>query len=561
MFVPNTGHLEDFLSIWSEYLSPEKLEQLKNSKGYKFYELIFCNIKEEYFACLYSKNKLSAPNSPVNQLVAALILCHQRNWSHQELERQILFNVEIRVALGLKDLEVVPFSMKTFYNFKNRLSTHQNQTGENLLEKVFNNLTKKQIADLKLNTSIQRGDSVLLDSSIRSYSRLSLLVEVLRRLYLILSEEEKKAYHLLFQPYIKGGEKFMYTLQSNEGVSQMHALTTIYYTLYEALKEKYSEHTVFQIFEQVYQEHFKFTLQEATTEEEEQRIIQLRPNEELGSKTLQSPDDLDATYRSKQKEGHHGFVAFGAETCHPDNEINLVTTLSADVNNIDDSVLLENQLDHLAQQSPDLKEFHQDGAFGSKAVDEKAKEHGIALIQTAIRGKTAKVPIQIDGDKKKGFIISCPNSEHPKVEAQLVLKNYKAVFDLSICNQCPFKNECVVFKEQNIKKQIAVYRFTEAAGLMQKRHRAIQTIPKERRNLRAGVEGLMAHFHRCARHTGKLRTRGLFNCQLYVYSLGIAINFERIFQYLRCFLNVFTFFSILSLQERLYRNFIPKINN
>lgn len=549
MFVPNTDHLEDFLSTWSEQLSPQKLEILKNSKGYQFYKLIFCHIQEEDFRCLYSQKKLSAPNSPVNCLVAAIILCHQRKWSHQELEQQIAFNVEIRVALGLKDLEVIPFSMRTFYNFKNRLAAHNNRSGENLFEKVFAHLTKKQIADLKLNTSIQRGDSVLLDSSIRSYSRLSLLVEVLRRVYLILSEAEKKAYHLLFQPYIKGGEKFVYTLEGNEGVSQMHALTTIYYTVYEALKEKYSKHSVFQIFEQVYQEHFKFTLQEATKEEEEQRIFQLRPKEELGSKTLQSPDDLDATFRSKQNEAHHGFVAFGAETCHPDNEINLITALSAQANNIDDSVLLENQLDHLAEQSPDLEEFHQDGGFGSKIVDEKAKEHGIVLIQTAVRGKTATVPIQIDGDEKKGFLIDCPNSKHPKVKAQLVRKNYKAVFDLTICNQCPFKNDCVVFKEQNVKKQIAVYRFTEAAGLMQKRHRAVQTIPKERRNLRAGVEGLMAHFHRGARHTGKLKTRGLFNCQLYVYSLGIAINFERIFQYLRCFFHDFVFLSLLRLHR------------
>jgi len=532
MFVPNTEHLDDFLANWSEQLSAKKLELLKNSNDYQFYELIFCHIKEEDFRCLYSENELSAPNSPVNCLVAAIILSHQRKWSHRELEQQILFNVATRVALGLKDLEDTPFSMRTFYNFKNRMAAYSKRTGENLFEKVFKHLTKKQLAALKLNTSIQRGDSVLLDSGICFYSRLSLLVEVLRRLYLVLSKEDQQTYQLLFAPYIKGGEKFVYTLGTNEWVSQIHALTTVYYTVYEGLKEKYSSLEVFQIFKRVYEEHFKITLEKISNEETEQRVVQLRPNEELGSNMLQSPDDLDATFRSKEKEKHHGFVAFGAETCHPDNEVNLVTALSADANNVDDSFLLENQLDHLKEQSPDLKEFHQDGAFGSKGVDEKAEELKIVLVQTAIRGKTAAVPIRIDGDEKKGFIVACPNSEHPKVKAQFVRKNYKAVFDLNICNRCPLRNDCMVFKKQNLKKEIATYRFAATDGLMQKRHRAIQTIPKERRTLRAGVEGLMAQFHRGARHTGKLKVRGLFNCRLYVYSVGIAINFERIVKYL-----------------------------
>ena len=186
MFVANTNHLEDFLSDWSKILSPAKLEILKSSRDYYFYKLIFCNIREEDFSCLYSALP-SAPNSPVNCLVGAHILLKHRNWSHEELFSQITFNVSVRVALGLKDMDIVPFSSRTLYNFNNRLASHYKRTGENLIEKVFIQLTDEQLKELKVKTSIQRADSVLINSNIRSYSRLSLLVEVLRRVYNILT--------------------------------------------------------------------------------------------------------------------------------------------------------------------------------------------------------------------------------------------------------------------------------------------------------------------------------------------------------------------------------------
>jgi len=83
---------------------------------------------------------------------------------------------------------------------------------------------------------------------------------------------------------------------------------------------------------------------------------------------------------------------------------------------------------------------------------------------------------------------------------------------------------------------------------MQERHKAIETIPKKRRTLRAGVEGLMGQMHRGERHTGKLKVRGLFKCKLYVFSMGIAINFKRIYSWLfPKYGNSFAFFAFLSI--------------
>ena len=540
MFIANTNHQENLLSYWEDLLNPKQFALLKKSKGYQFYKLVFQHIQEEDFRGLYSE-KLSAPNSPVNCLVGAMILCQLRNWSHEELENQIAFNIETKLALGLKDIESIPFSMRTFYNFMIRLSDYEEREKINLIEHVFLNLTKKQTKALGIKTTIQRGDSVLLESGIKSYSRLALLVEVLRRLYSILKEKDQKKYQLLFQNYQLGGERFVYRIPSSEREIEMNNLAIAYFTAFNGLQETYGHHPTFQLFERVYQEHFK------REEDGDKVIIELRPTEELSSGMLQSPDDLDATFRSKRKEKHHGFVALGIETCHPANEVNLVTTLAVDKNNVDDSVLLENKLEQLTEQCPDVNEVHLDAGFGSEENDAKAKKEKIKIIQSAVRGRIAKVPISVKGNEKKGFMIDCPNPKHPTIHASKSRKNYKAAFDLTICNQCPFQLDCPTSKHKSEAKQTASFYFPATLALMQKRHKAIDTIPKKRRTIRAGVEGLMGLMHRGERHTGKLKVKGLFKCKLYVFSMGIAINFKRIYSWLfPKYGNSFAFFAVLS---------------
>ena len=528
MFVANTTHQQDFLEHWSKLLSPEKFDRLLKSRGYHFYQLIFCHIKEEDFRCLYSE-KLSAPNSPVNCLVGAMLLCHYRNWSHEELVDQIEFNVSTRVALGLKDLEYRPFCARTLYNFKNRLSAHKQETGINLLEKVFETLTAEQLVRLKVKTSIQRADSVLLNSNISSYSRLALLVEVLRRLYGILSKHDQEAYKIWFSPYLQGGEKYMYTLKKDENQTRLDHIGTIYYAIHRNLGEQYKENQVYQIFARVYAEHFK---EIAASESTNEFPIQLKPQEELSSDILQSPDDLEATFRTKRKETYQGFVVFGAETCHPDNELNLVTTLALDTNNTDDSIILEDKIDQMKDATPDLEEAHIDGGFGSEGVDIKAEKHNINLIQTAVKGITPKVPIAVQGNEQEGFTVNCPNQEHPPVIAKKAKKNWMADFNLEICQNCPFFDQCPTKRERKYKKGVAILRFKATESLKQKRHKAIQKIPPERQTLRPGVEKLMGLMRRGEKNTGKMRFRGRFNFELYTFSMGIVINFERIFKYL-----------------------------
>lgn len=554
MFVSNEVDEESLLSMWSELLGDKKMAALKLGKGFSFYQLIFSKIDEEIFRCLYSTHILSSPNRPVNRLVGALILQHQRNWSFLELESQLNYNIEIRVALGLKDFDSPAFSMRTLFNFKNRLADYQSRTGIDLMSQLFDSLTASQLQELKIKTGIQRGDTVLLNSNIATYSRLSLLVEILNRLYLSLTETDQKAYSVWFSPYFKGGEKYVYEVKSQDNQSHLERLGMIYYGINLGLKEKYGDTETFQIFERAYQDHFK------QVETEDKAVIQVRLPAELDCHTLQSPDDTDATFKKKRQDKSQGYSALGVETCDPDNEINLITHLSVHPNQTDDAAILAQDLEAMVQKTPDLNECHVDGGFGSSDVDQEAEKHQVTIIQTAVKGNVAKVVIKVEGTEEIGFTATCPNPEQPPVKAIKLSKAYKANFDLNKCKNCPFKDDCPAKKNQVPSKGIAVFRFNPDIVLRQQRHSAILKIPNERRTLRSGVENLMGLMHRCEKHTGKLKVRGLFSCNLYVFAMGIAINFERIYRlynrffYFLCHLALgrFTILKSNALQETLF---------
>jgi hypothetical protein len=131
----------------------------------------------------------------------------------------------------------------------------------------------------------------------------------------------------------------------------------------------------------VYREHFVVI----------DREVSSRSAEELNSSMLQSPDDIDATYRQKKGEHYKGFTINGTETANPDNPLQLITDISVNPNNVDDSQILNKRIDELKEKTPELNEIHTDGGYGSRDNDRKFEELEINQITTAVRGRESEI--------------------------------------------------------------------------------------------------------------------------------------------------------------------------
>ena len=514
MFRENIEHLQRDLFGLFQSMPPKLQAHAEKSEERKFYELLFCHIDEQLFSVLYS-NEPSRPNKGVNTMAAALVLREKRHWKYGELFSNIQFNLLTRLALGLNDFESMPFCEATLFNFLNRLAAHYLDTGEDLFEQVFDSLTAKQLKTLGIKTDIQRTDSFMAESNICGYSRVRLLVEVLIRFHRVLSDSDKERFADYFSAYIKeSSNKYVYRLNKSDLPHELQKLAELYQLAVKKFTSCYKDTVAYQMLKRVYQEHFTVA----------HKKVYVKPNESLTSACLQSPDDMEATFRFKNGD-HRGRVVNVTETANPDNKINLITDVAVNPNNTDDGVALNQRLDRLKEKTPDLNEMHTDGAYGSRDNDDKCAELKITPIQTAVRGRQTDVRFDIEQIDDDNYIVSCPRQRQQSMPTRT---RHKVCFELNECVACDHRDKCPA----QIGKKHRIFYFDHDDYWRLNRINMIYSIPKERRKIRPNVEATVREF-KSRTENGKLKVRGTFETRLFAFSTAIAINFGRIFRYER----------------------------
>lgn len=414
MFQKNDGHLQQsFINGLNEL--PEKLQKrLEESWSSTFYKNVFVHIEEEIYAVLYA-DVASRPNVAVNVLVGLEILKAGNGWSDEEMYDNVCYNVQVRHALGLRNLGEGYFGMRTIYVFRNRLVKHMRETGENLFEKTFEQVTEEQLEKFSLKTNNQRIDSTQIASNIRKMSRLQLLVEVLQRVHRMLNEEEQVNWESEFTPYVKGTSGQYTWRLKGKGVHSQHleAIGQLMSRLLAELKDDYHHHESYQLLQRVFKEHYN-----------QADDVEPKDGRELSASNLQSPDDLEASYRSKRGESYIGYVANITETSHAENEFQLIVKVQVEPNTTDDAKML-------AQIVPELKDkyglelMNADGAYGSPDVDQVMADYKVQLHQTALRGRQpqegafnlADCKLELDADNQTLLNVTAPDGTQFNVEA------------------------------------------------------------------------------------------------------------------------------------------------
>lgn len=519
MFRPNEAHRQQDLFGIDTQLRPDLWKRLCESKEYAFYTEVFCRIPEAHFAELYADSPASRPNAPVNVLVGAMILQHLNDWTFEELLDRVAFDLKVRAALGLWSLDEESFCRATLFNFLKRLRDDMAATGRDKFQAVFDGLTEDQLKRFGLKSTTQRCDSTQIGSNIREYTRVELLVEVALRVWQVLSPADQEEHAERFAPYVraKTSGQFLYRLRKSDIDPALEQLGHLYAWMVEALEAGYGSTEIHRIACRVFAEHF--TRVEAK--------IAVRPGEEIGSDALQSPDDPDATFHRKDDEEYHGFVLHATETADPENGLQLITDVAVAPNNQGESRILHERLPEMHRKTPELRELHTDAGYGSEDNDRREAELGILHVQTAIRGRVAQAPMRIDRDEAGLLWIRCAAGH--LAQGQPAAKHYKAEISAASCAGCPFAAVCQAKRHPDGRR---TFYFTEADVLKQARHRRIETLPEERRTLRANVEATMKQFKAPCRD-GKLRTRGFCAASRYGFLRAIGINFGRIYRHLR----------------------------
>lgn len=462
---------------------------------------VYARIDESSYSVLFD-DTMGAPNAPVSLLVAMMILKEAYGWSDLQLFEQCGFNLLVRSALGLANLDDHVPAESTYYLFRKRVYQHREKTGEDLLQKTFDTITSGQIKDFEVNGASIRMDSKLLGSNIAFYSR----YEVIHRtLCLFYASLKPKALPLM--PDVERGQlkeicsedaqKTVYRCTKQDIQNRLQTLglmTNKVLRVYAGYKS--NKH--YQLLERVFNEHYKIDQQEQ---------IQIRPKEEISSDSLQSPHDPDSAYRQKGDQRVKGYSVNVTET-NSDDSLNLITNTKVDKANVSDVEFVKPAITATQQVSGQTVEtVYADGAYQSPANDTFCDD--IDMVFTGMQGPQPRYQIEMTHE---GLLVTDIQSSECQI-ATLASKSKNSKEDrYYIINA----NKKIYFGQSAIRAAM--------------KRQAIKQRPIEELRKRNNVEATIFQLAYHLRNK-KSKYRTMIKQQIWANCRCLWINFVRILKY------------------------------
>ena len=326
----------DLLSSPEQHLDVRRQRLLHDPHGWQntFYREIFLNIDESVFKPLYNEHT-GAPNAPVNQLVAMMILKDGMGLSDQQLFENCRFHMLYRQALGCINISDRIPTESTYYKFRSQLEAYQREHEVDLLGKVFSTITCDQIIRFNLSGKQIRMDSKLIGSNIAFYSRFQLVHATIMRFYRSLSEEAKtrmpeELARQLTQMAEENAESLVYRSTTEQIKDTFADLGRRMHQLLECYRGTGSEH--YELLERVFNEQFAIDHEDdsdsdsGTPSPGGKQTIVSRPARDIASDSVQSPHDPDCSYRKKAGKPIKGYSVNLTETTQEDT-VNLITDI------------------------------------------------------------------------------------------------------------------------------------------------------------------------------------------------------------------------------------------
>jgi hypothetical protein len=553
---------------------------LEESWAGVFRREFFCRLDERPFAVLYS-DEPSRPNTPINVLVGLETLKAGFGWSDAEMHDAFLFDLQVRYALGYENIGEGDFELRTVYNFRRRVCDHMRETGENLVERAFEQVTDEQVIAFEIKTGRLRMDSSQIASNIQRMGRLQLLVEVLQRVHRILNAAERAQYEEAFAPYLKGSSgQYVYHLKGEDTQPHLQRIGELMHRLVIELAPVYESHETYQILERVFREQFILSedvspsqpsddgdaspgpsstreesvsasvsdedgtakgdlavalaaTQAAETHPATAQAVQVRPGKEISPASLRSPDDTEATYRKKGGVAYEGYVLNLTESCDPSNPFQLVVKTQSAPNTTEDTTLLNEALPDLKSRTG-LHTLYNDAGFCGPDVDDKLRELEVEQVPTALRGRApdpkhttlADCTIHLNADGLPVQLV-CPHGHTAHVVPGQKEGRFIARWTDAPCPECHFSTHhtgprpsaqtCLHFSQVDLNR-----------ALRRQRMRAYHLGHK---SLRAAIEATVGAVKRPFGND-KVPVRG--NIRLHQMLIGSAtmVNIRRIQRYL-----------------------------
>jgi hypothetical protein len=487
---------------------------LKNDSWHNlFRKQVVMRVNESIFSVLFD-DKNGAPNASIRVLIGMMLLKEGQGWSDEQLFENANYNLLIRSALGLMNLEDAVPAASTYYLFRKKLVEYNREHDVDLFKTCQDEITAGQILEFNVSGKQVRMDSKLLGSNIAWLSRYELIHETLR---LFIEEREefiykkslsKAEFSLIKSIQEETGNKVVYRSTKTEIDSKMIALGKLMYRFVVLFKS--NNYGQYQTLKTVFEQQYSVS--------RDKTVLPLE-KEKISAKSIQSPHDTDAHFRDKDGNKVKGYSVNVTETCDQPGEegkpvLNLITDTQVEVVSTQDNTYVQNALTNTQEILPNnIEKVYADGAYNSLENQEYCQNNNIDLVLTALQGAIPRYDVSLNLQDNNQLIVT-DNKTGKQIQAEQVKTRKDSTK-----------------KRWRIKTEEGHYRYFDmenvrVTALRQK----LRDIPIEQTNIRNNVE---ATIFQLAYHysNDKSRYRGLAKHKLWAYSRSLWINFVRIMKY------------------------------
>ena len=440
---------------------------------------------------------MGRPTKELYSMAGLLLIKEFMDWTKDEALNAYSFHMDIHYALNLEPV-THDISMRTLERYINLFED------DDIAKTVMLEITVTLVDLLELNIDKQRLDSTHVFSDMASFGRTRLMGVAIKRFLTQLKRHNSKAYELLDEQL---------RMRYAPGVNQLFGDTGKDSESRRLLRQQVAEDMYLLI------RRFADTAEHAgrDTYKAMERIFyeQCEVHEEkvcvkkkTGGNVIQNPSDMDATYDGHKGPGYQVQIS---ETCHPDNEVQLITCALPQTAVEPDSTATSEVLDSLEESELLPREMFADTHYCSDENIQAAANRGVELVGPVQCGSLVDKDVDhlnvddFNVDEETEEVVCCPAGHKPASSIHdKQTGRTKTVMPSSACSQCEFRKECPVEK---CRDGYCLYHTAKQRRLAGRRREEATDVFRDRYRIRGGIEGTNSGLKRKT-GLGQLRVRG-----------------------------------------------------
>jgi hypothetical protein len=437
--------------------------------------------------------KLGCPTKELYGMAGAIFLKEFFNLTIPQTVERYLTDAAWQYALNVNPMEA-SLSHATVERYLKLFAEND------LASEVLQRVTSALVQALELDVSRQRLDSTHLFSDMATFGRTKLMGVAIKRFLVQLKRHHPGLYGALDNDFLvryapSQAKLFGDFTGSRTALRQRTAEDLLMLVNRFAEDKRISAQSSYQAMTRILHEQC----------EVREEAVELK--KKTGGEVMQNPSDPDATY-----DGHKGpgYQAQIAETCSPENEVQLITGVETEPAHASDQNACVPMIEQLEAHDRKPEILYADGQYGSDANVVQAAERGVDL-QSPVAGAPQQNPDDLTIDdfvvhEDTQTVECCPNGHEPVSSVHDSDKGRtRTVMDPSHCSACPCREQCPV---KQVRGEYVIEHTPAEHRLASRRAEQATDAFRENYAIRGGGESVNAGLKRKT-GLGRLRVRGL----------------------------------------------------